>query len=402
VAAPSAGTPAAVAGSSPGATAGGPGPRASARAREAAELVARMRSRMAEVAEQLTEGTRRWEAGQAELGRRQTEAVAAQRAAESSGVQAEDAGAAVREIIAARYRNPVPAGLVLLLAPPGGSPTDAVAGRAVLAQVQDDNEVTLRNATALRVCAERTAEQVQSDAVQTAALVQQQARELTRLRQLALRTGQELQAADRELQQVRLADARAWQARELRRAERAERARNRAAAARARTAAASAGAAARARSGAAPRVGAPAGAGAACTAASTAGYANGFVDEAALCPLQLAPGHRLQRDAAQAFGAMTRAHAAETGEPLCVTDSYRSYDEQVRLFAEKPSLAAVPGTSNHGWGLALDLCGGVESFSGAAHAWMQDNAGRFGWVHPAWAEPGGSRPEPWHWEFGDL
>jgi len=398
--------------SSPPRTSSSAAPPTSARAQEAAQLVQKMRARMTEVAAQLTKGTGRWEAGQAELGLRQAEAVEAQRAAESSGAQAEDAGTQVREIIAARYRNPVPSGLALLLAPPGGSPTDTVASRAVLAKVQGDDEAALQRATALRVQAEQNAEQVQSGAARTAALVQEQAQELARLQELALRTDAELQAADRELQAVRLADARAWQAAELRKAKLAERAHQRAEAARARRAAAAAAAAAEAaraaRAAAVPGVAgtptedAATGTGATCTASSTAGYANGFVDESALCPLLLASGHRLQRDAAQAFAAMTRAHQADTGEPLCVTDSYRSYSEQVRVYAEKPSLAAVPGTSNHGWGLALDLCGGVESFSGAAHAWMQRNAGRFGWVHPAWAEPGGSRPEPWHWEFGHL
>jgi LAS superfamily LD-carboxypeptidase LdcB len=82
-----------------------------------------------------------------------------------------------------------------------------------------------------------------------------------------------------------------------------------------------------------------------------------------------------------------------------VTDSYRSYAAQVDVFARKPGLAAVPGRSKHGWGLAVDFCGGVQSFDGEAHHWMQANAARYGWVHPAWAEPGGSMPEPWHWEF---
>ena len=60
---------------------------------------------------------------------------------------------------------------------------------------------------------------------------------------------------------------------------------------------------------------------------------------------------------------------------------------------------AVPGTSRHGYGVALDLGCGVEQFGTDAHRWMKDNGPRFGWVHPAWAEPGGSMPEPWHWEF---
>jgi LAS superfamily LD-carboxypeptidase LdcB len=65
----------------------------------------------------------------------------------------------------------------------------------------------------------------------------------------------------------------------------------------------------------------------------------------------------------------------------------------------KPALAAVPGTSNHGWALAVDLCGGIQSFGTAEYAWMVANAPAFGWSNPPWARPGQGREEPWHWEF---
>jgi LAS superfamily LD-carboxypeptidase LdcB len=97
---------------------------------------------------------------------------------------------------------------------------------------------------------------------------------------------------------------------------------------------------------------------------------------------------------------MSQAHAASVGGPLCVTSAYRTYSEQAAVYRSKPGLAAVPGKSEHGWGKAVDLCGGVEDSGSSAHRWMQANAGRFGWFHPDWAEPGGSRPEPWHWEYG--
>ena len=84
---------------------------------------------------------------------------------------------------------------------------------------------------------------------------------------------------------------------------------------------------------------------------------------------------------------------------LCVTDSYRDYGAQVDVYQRKPELAAIPGTSNHGWGVAVDLCGGAQSFGTATYAWLKANAPRFGWHHPSWAEPGGSKPEPWHWEY---
>ena len=127
--------------------------------------------------------------------------------------------------------------------------------------------------------------------------------------------------------------------------------------------------------------------------------ANGFLSGASLCPLEIGGGHRLRTDAAKAFDLMNRAHLASVGTPLCVTDSYRSYPEQVDVFKRKPGLAATPGRSQHGWGLAVDFCGGVQTFGSAEHAWMQINAYRFGWVHPAWAQQGGSKPEAWHWEF---
>src|SRR5215218_3532949 len=109
--------------------------------------------------------------------------------------------------------------------------------------------------------------------------------------------------------------------------------------------------------------------------------------------------HRLRCDAAAAWKAMSAAYAADTGSGICITDSYRTYAGQVRLYGQKPALAAVPGTSNHGWGLAVDLCGGMERFGTAAFRWMTANAGRFGWVHPQWADPGNGREEPWHWEY---
>ncbi len=84
---------------------------------------------------------------------------------------------------------------------------------------------------------------------------------------------------------------------------------------------------------------------------------------------------------------------------MCAGSTYRDYAGQVAIYAAKPQLAAVPGRSNHGWGLAVDFSCGVESFGSPAHEWMRANAGRFGWFHPAWAQAGGSRPEAWHWEF---
>ena len=136
-----------------------------------------------------------------------------------------------------------------------------------------------------------------------------------------------------------------------------------------------------------------------CKGGSTRGYPNGRIPSAVLCPLWGTSGHMLRADAAAAFNAMSKKYAETFEAPICVTDSYRSYEEQVAVKAVKPTLAATPGTSNHGWGVALDLCDGVQSFGTRQHVWLQENAMAFGWFHPSWAQAGGSLPEPWHWEF---
>ena len=96
---------------------------------------------------------------------------------------------------------------------------------------------------------------------------------------------------------------------------------------------------------------------------------------------------------------MNRAFARRFSTDICITDSYRSYEEQAWLYANKPGLAAVPGTSNHGWGVAVDLCGGVESYDSLRHQWLRRHGARYGWVNPPWAQQFGTLPEPWHWEY---
>jgi murein DD-endopeptidase MepM/ murein hydrolase activator NlpD len=128
------------------------------------------------------------------------------------------------------------------------------------------------------------------------------------------------------------------------------------------------------------------------------GFSNGMIPASELCGIPAA-GHMLRCDAATAYQALMQAYQREFGRTLCITDSYRSYASQVTLYAKKPSLAALPGTSNHGWGVAVDLCGGIQRFGTTQHKWMLAHAPTYGWVLPRWARPTGSRPEPWHWEY---
>ncbi len=124
--------------------------------------------------------------------------------------------------------------------------------------------------------------------------------------------------------------------------------------------------------------------------AELAGYGNGTIPSAALSPIGVGE-HRLWAPAAQSFQAMTAAAQAE-GIELGVTDSYRSIEGQRSVAAEKGlysqgGLAATPGTSNHGWGLALDL-----DLDSDAQAWMRVNGPRFGFVEDV-------PREPWHWTY---
>lgn len=127
--------------------------------------------------------------------------------------------------------------------------------------------------------------------------------------------------------------------------------------------------------------------------------ANGLIPDSNLCELPT-DGLHLRGDAAQAWWRLAESYHREFDKPLCMTDAYRSLDAQQRLSAAKPGLAARPGTSNHGWGVALDLCGGAETFGTAEYSWLLANADDTGWTNPTWAQQGGSKPEPWHWEYG--
>lgn len=128
-------------------------------------------------------------------------------------------------------------------------------------------------------------------------------------------------------------------------------------------------------------------------------WPNGQIPPSALCPVVGTSDEFLIPSAAAAFNAMSKAYAEQTGHLLCVTDAYRSYAEQVAIKAIRGPWAATPGTSEHGLGKAVDLCGGVQDYSDPAHLWLVRNASLFGWYHPSWAAQGGTLPEPWHWEF---
>lgn len=131
-------------------------------------------------------------------------------------------------------------------------------------------------------------------------------------------------------------------------------------------------------------------------------YRNGYVPLTALARVAYSPGHLAAAGAARAITACSARFRRDFGTNMAITDAYRTYAEQVRVKAAKGFLAAAPGTSNHGWGLAFDLASGVNVRTSAGHRWMQRHARWFGLDNPDWATPGTRRfqkDEPWHWEY---
>ena len=99
--------------------------------------------------------------------------------------------------------------------------------------------------------------------------------------------------------------------------------------------------------------------------APTQTYSNGQLPTSILCVLPFASRHRLRADAAVRLIRLNDVYRGKFGENLCLTDSYRSLASQYSVAARKPGLAARPGTSEHGWGLAIDVCDGPDQTSSA-------------------------------------
>lgn len=316
----------------------------------------------------LTDGTRQWEADQTalrgvtlQLGNTRRHIAQAQAEADEGQL---NLNVMARQLYMNGGRNSVP---ILILQSPDTF-LNAVKGLHLAEHAAGSTQQVIAQASTSRHRLQQQEAEAKALANQAQELVDQSAKRLSELKALARQTSDKLVAAQDALQFARARKDAAARARAAR--ERASRTRISFAL------------------------------GPVCDGKSTAGQQNGNLDPASLCPLWQAPGHRLRADAAAAFDKMSKYHATTVGSPLCVTDSYRSYSEQVDLYQRKPGLAAVPGTSNHGWGQAVDFCGGIENTGSAAYRWMEANAGTFGWSHPDWAKPSGSKPEPWHWEYG--
>jgi hypothetical protein len=154
------------------------------------------------------------------------------------------------------------------------------------------------------------------------------------------------------------------------------------------------------------------------------GLTNGRLPDSALVDtpgLAGGPLIRLVAPAARAWRALTAAASAagHTLKATSIADSYRSYEIQDRTFRQRYTTtylagrpyriwngvrwyqregtapAAVPSTSNHGWGLAVDTGEerdqdtGTESMDAATLAWLVAHELDYGFSHEL-------ESEPWH------
>lgn len=134
-----------------------------------------------------------------------------------------------------------------------------------------------------------------------------------------------------------------------------------------------------------------------CDGMATGAGTNGRLPPSELCNLWHAP-YKARADAAVTLIALNDSYFARFGTDICLSSGYRTFEQQLALRAAKGAIAASAGQSNHGWGLAVDLC--PASYSGARGVWLHEVGPAYGWANPAWAHRGGGGSyEPWHWEY---
>lgn len=85
-----------------------------------------------------------------------------------------------------------------------------------------------------------------------------------------------------------------------------------------------------------------------------------------------------------------------------INSCYRTFEDQQRVKNQYGKLAATPGTSNHGFGLAVDFAygGGAKlTPSTAQYKWLQENAAKYGFKRLPYNPKHPESWEAWHWEY---
>ena len=138
-------------------------------------------------------------------------------------------------------------------------------------------------------------------------------------------------------------------------------------------------------------------------------------------------GGEMWTGAAVAFNELYK-DALAAGFKLRNVGDYRPFDRQLAMFNDRYALkdlkrkpqvtrkylnktwylkpgkapSGVPGTSNHGFGLAIDLGydkkGALVSMGGKCLDWMCENAPKYGFYLQG-SDPKNPEFEPWHWQY---
>ncbi len=132
------------------------------------------------------------------------------------------------------------------------------------------------------------------------------------------------------------------------------------------------------------------------------GHANGLIPATALCPIPWQANRMLRCDAVAQLALLNAQYRTDLGHDLSVNEAYRDLTTQEHYWTCGCTTgpAARPGTSNHGWALAIDINGTSGNGSSyearkttAVYQWMAANAPTFGFRENV------SIREAWHWEY---
>lgn len=114
--------------------------------------------------------------------------------------------------------------------------------------------------------------------------------------------------------------------------------------------------------------------------------------------------------ALQGFVEMNTAFKAKFGYNIRLDEGYRDLVTQNMYHLIYPyPRAAMPGTSNHGLGMAIDLEAETSAvhvgshthynFGSAADQWLTANGKNYGWDRPPYLDATGNNPEYWHYNY---
>lgn len=131
------------------------------------------------------------------------------------------------------------------------------------------------------------------------------------------------------------------------------------------------------------------------------GYRNGRIPLTALALIPDTSGQYIKSSLLAPLQALRAAFKSHFGKQLDITEAYRDLRRQENLdyaWVHKypgANLAAIPGTSIHGWAMAVDFGSGVNVFGSPEKVWMDANAPKYGLLPTG---NGFSPREAWHFE----